>query len=132
MHHRWTAIGEADITPAQADDWADATDEVVDTALEVTVTEVRCAVCLASHPDTTSHCPGTTETLAHLWRMILTAPVDDDVEDALATTRPHSVAVFCVLCGQVPDDAEAECPERALWGREALDVPDDLSGLDDA
>ena len=133
QQHRWIVAGTARISTAQAREWAEGTDEVTHEPLAVQLDQVICASCLQeSSEEVGPACPGPDDegSLGHAWQMSLTTPISDDADEPFDPGIPHAVSVACLLCGALPDDADHDCPERALWAGPAIGVPDDVSSLD--
>ena len=133
--HRWIALGEAAVSDYAAREWAAAGEEevaIVDAPVEVSYFATICAVCLERHEDAPVECSGPLdEGTEHVWSMMLTSVLTDEEASALAgdedpvgATRPQAVVVVCVLCGSSAEQADEECPERALWAGPTGSPPD--------
>ena len=132
--HRWIVVGTARISTAQAREWAEGEQAVTHEPLAVQFDQVICALCLQESAEGVGPvCPGPgddEEPLDHAWQMSLTTPISDDPDEPFDPDIPHAVSVTCLLCGALPEGADRDCPERAIWAGPAVGVPDDVSAIE--
>ena len=141
MKHRWTAAGSAAMAEDQALEWAGYEGTgVTKTGLELTTTDLFCAVCDRQMGDAPDECTGPEHPslFPHRWRVMTTMMLTEeeaealhlDRPDALGYALPQALNVYCTLCGSEFDPAELNCPERAqILGATSRISDEDLERL---
>jgi len=99
-------------------------DGATDARLALHVAQVVCLTCDGTYFEAADTCPGPAPHPArHRWVSLMTlAMTSDDAwrwgnPDAVEgyDARPRSTNLLCSLCGQLYEQADETCPERAFW-----------------
>jgi hypothetical protein len=121
--HRWAGLGTAEFTEGQASEW-ETLDGAADAPLTLNIAQVVCLICDVPYLDASEACPGPIDQRAnHRWVSLMTLAMSEEEARQWADpaaidgldARPRSTNLLCVLCGQLYQQAEDACPERAFW-----------------
>jgi hypothetical protein len=132
--HSWIGLGLADMTQAQAEEWATAEGRSMGTPLAMYLRVVVCVSCDQVFGPASEECPGIPVTepweqperdgdprTPHHWSTLATVTMTEEEAENWAlgegfglSSSPCSVALVCALCGQTYDEADEDCREKVL------------------